>query len=132
MIQKMSALQSQTTSGAAGPSQDAAAAILSSPLRDDIVKDFRDILRRRRDTAVDALSDLPGLEMRVPAGAIYLYVQLTETSDSMTVAERLLVQEGVATIPGEPFGTPGFLRLNYSVSDEELAEGLSRIRTFFS
>ncbi|MCK5447750.1 MAG: aminotransferase class I/II-fold pyridoxal phosphate-dependent enzyme, partial [Gemmatimonadetes bacterium] len=68
----------------------------------------------------------------VPAGAIYLYVRLTETSDSMSVAEQLLVQEGVATIPGEPFGTPGFLRLNYAVSDEELADGLARIKTFFS
>ena len=132
VIQKMSALQSQTTSGAAGPSQDAAAAVLSSPQRDDIVRDFRDILRRRRDAAVDALAGVAGLELRAPAGAIYLYVRLTDTSDSMTVAEQLLVQEGVATIPGEPFGTPGFLRLNYSVSDEELAEGLSRIRTFFS
>ena len=132
VIQKMSALQSQTTSGAAGPSQAAAAAVLSSPQRDDIVRDFRDILRRRRDAAVDALSGVSALELRAPAGAIYLYVRLTETSDSMSVAEQLLVQEGVATIPGEPFGTPGFLRLNYSVSDEELAEGLSRIRTFFS
>ncbi|MCK5489339.1 MAG: pyridoxal phosphate-dependent aminotransferase [Gemmatimonadetes bacterium] len=132
VIQKMSALQSQTTSGAAGPSQHAAAAVLSSPQRDDIVRDFRDILRRRRDTAVEALSGVDGLELRVPAGAIYLYVRLTETSDSMSVAEQLLVQEGVATIPGEPFGTPGFLRLNYAVSDEELADGLARIKTFFS
>ena len=132
VIQKMSALQSQTTSGAAGPSQHAAAAVLSSPQRDDIVGDFRDILRRRRDTAVEALSGVGGLELRPPAGAIYLYVRLTETSDSMSVAEQLLVQEGVATIPGEPFGTPGFLRMNYSVSDEELSEGLARIRAFFS
>ena len=132
VIQKMSALQSQTTSGAAGPSQHAAAAVLSSPQRDDIVGDFRDILRRRRDTAVEALSGVGGLELRPPAGAIYLYVRLTETADSMSVAEQLLVQEGVATIPGEPFGTPGFLRMNYSVSDEELSEGLARIRAFFS
>ena len=132
VIQKMSALQSQTTSGAAGPSQHAAAAVLSSPQRDDIVGDFRNILRRRRDTAVEALSGVGGLELRPPAGAIYLYVRLTETSDSMSVAEQLLVQEGVATIPGEPFGTPGFLRMNYSVSDEELSEGLARIRAFFS
>ena len=132
VIQKMSALQSQTTSGAAGPSQHAAAAILSSPQRDDVVRDFRDILRRRRDTAVAALSGVSGLELRAPAGAIYLYARLTATTDSMSVAEQLLVREGVATIPGEPFGTPGFLRLNYSVSDEELAEGLARIKTFFS
>jgi aspartate aminotransferase len=132
VVQKMSALQSQTTSGAAGPSQHAAAAVLASPERDDIIRGFRDILRRRRDTAVNALAGVPGLEVRVPAGAIYVYARLTGTSDSMIVAEQLLTEAGVATVPGEPFGTPGFLRLNYAVSDEDLAEGLARVRTFFS
>jgi len=132
IVQKMSALQSQTTSGAAGPSQHAAAAVLASPERDDIVRGFRDILRRRRDTAVAALRDVPGLEVREPAGAIYLYVRLTETDNSLKLAEQLLVEAGVASVPGEPFGTPGYLRFNYSVADEELAEGLARIRTFFS
>jgi aspartate aminotransferase len=132
LIQKMSALQSQTTSGAAGPSQHAAAAVLASPERDDIVRGFRDILHRRRDTAVAALRDVPGLEVRVPAGAIYLYVRLTGSEDSLEVAEELLVEAGVASVPGEPFGTPGYLRLNYSVADDELAEGLARIKTFFS
>jgi len=132
VVKKMSALQSQTTSGAAAPSQHAAAAVLSSPERDDIVGNFRDILRRRRDTAVEALAEVPGLELRVPAGAIYLYARLTRTSDSMSVAEQLLAEAGVATVPGEPFGTPGFLRLNYAVSDEDLAEGLARIKAFFS
>jgi aspartate aminotransferase len=132
IVKKMSALQSQTTSGAAGPSQHAAAAVLSCPQRDDIVENFRGILRRRRDKVVESLAGVPGLELRVPAGAIYGYARLTRTSDSMSVAEQLLVEAGVATIPGEPFGTPGFLRLNFAVSDEELAEGLARIKAFFS
>lgn len=132
VIAKMSALQSQTTSGAAAPSQRAALAVLESPGRDEIVRGHRDILRQRRDRAVDALQGLPGVELRVPSGAIYLYLRLAGTTDSLSVAERLLVEGGVAAIPGEPFGTPGFLRLNYAVSDEELAEGLSRVREFFS
>lgn len=132
VIGKMSDLQSQTTSGAAGPSQHAAAAVLSSDECDDIVRNFRDILRRRRDMAVRALSGLPRIQLRTPAGAIYAFVRLTDTLDSMAVAERLLIEAGVATIPGEPFGTPGFLRLNYAVSDEELSEGLARIEAFFS
>lgn len=132
VIGKMSALQSQTTSGAAGPSQHAAAAVLSSAECEDIVRDFRDILRRRRDMAVRALSGITGLQLRVPAGAIYIFARLVDTTDSMAVAERLLGEAGVATIPGEPFGTPGFLRMNYAVSDEELSEGLARVRDFFS
>jgi aspartate aminotransferase len=132
VISKMSALQSQTTSGAAGPSQHAAAALMSSSERETIVRGFRDILRRRRDLAVEALGEIADLELRVPAGAIYAYARLTRTSDSMAVAERLLVEGGVATIPGEPFGTPGFLRMNFSVSDEDLVEGLARVQAFFS
>jgi aspartate aminotransferase len=132
VIGKMSALQSQTTSGAAAPSQHAAAAVLSSPERETVVRDFRDILRRRRDMAVAALGEISALQLRVPAGAIYAYARLTQSADSMTVAEQLLVEAGVATIPGEPFGTPGFLRMNFSVSDEDLIEGLTRIKKFFS
>ena len=132
LIGKMSALQSQTTSGAASPSQHAAAAVLSSPDRETIVRDFRDILRRRRDMALEVLGGIGALESRVPAGAIYAYPRLKHATDSMAVAEQLLVEAGVATIPGDPFGTPGFLRMNYSVSDEDLVEGLARIKTFFS
>jgi aspartate/methionine/tyrosine aminotransferase len=51
--------------------------------------------------------------------------------DSASVAESLLVETGVATVPGEAFGTPGFLRLNFSVDDEIFAEGADRIRGWF-
>jgi len=132
LIDKLSALQSQTTSGASTPSQHAAAALFASPDCDDVVLRFRETLRRRRDRAVEALSGLAGLEVRPPPGAIYVYARLTATTDSMSVAERLLVEGGVATIPGESFGTPGFLRMNYAVADEEREEGLARVRSFFS
>ena len=132
LIGKLSALQSQTTSGAAAPSQHAALALLTSAEREDVVRGFREILRRRRDAALEALAGIPSLQVRPPSGAIYLYARLTETDDSMAVAEELLVTAGVATIPGEPFGTPGFLRMNYAVADEDLAEGFARIRDFFS
>ncbi len=132
VIRKASALQSQTTSGAAGPSQRAAEAVLSSPDRDSIVAGFREILDRRRMTAVNALEGVPGLDVAPPPGAIYLYVRLRGETDSLAVAEALLTEAGVACVPGEPFGTPGFLRFNYAVADEELAEGLSRVAAFFS
>jgi len=132
LIGKLSAFQSQTTSGAPTPSQHAAAALFMSPECEEVVLRFRETLRRRRDLAVDALTEVPGLEVRAPAGAIYVYARLTGTTDSMAVAERLLIEGGVATIPGEPFGTPGFLRMNYAVADDELEEGLARVRSFFS
>ncbi len=132
LVAKATALQSQTTSGAAGPSQKAAAAILASRERETIVSDFRSKLDRRRLAAVEALRGLPGLDVTAPAGSIYLFVRLADTEDSVSVAEALLEEAGVACIPGEPFGTPGFLRLNYAVDDEELTEGLARLTSFFS
>jgi aspartate aminotransferase len=135
LIKKASALQSQTTSAAAGPSQYAAAAALASEARESIVGDFRQILDRRRRAAHAALQGIPGFQAPLPPGAIYLYGRLgsgdEESRDSAAVAESLLVETGVATVPGEAFGTPGFLRLNFSVEDEVFAQGADRIRDWF-
>ena len=46
--------------------------------------------------------------------------------------EALLQETGVACVPGEAFGTPGFLRLNFSVDDEVLAAGAELLRNWFS
>jgi aspartate aminotransferase len=135
LIRKAAALQSQTTSGAAAPSQYAAAAVLASERREAIVSGFREILDRRRRAAQAALQDVPGLEVPEPRGAIYLYARLGPDApqglDSAATAEALLAESGVASVPGEAFGTPGFLRLNFSVADATFADGADRIRAFF-
>ena len=135
LIKKASALQSQTTSAAAGPSQYAAAAALASEAREAIIGDFRQILDRRRRAAHAALQGIPGFEAPLPPGAIYVYSRLgsgdEKGTDSAVIAESLLVETGVATVPGEAFGTPGYLRLNFSVEDEVFAEGADRIRAWF-
>ncbi len=136
LISKASALQSQTTSAAAGPSQYAAAAVLASDRREAIVGEFRSILDRRRRAAHAALQQVPGLEVPEPPGAIYVYGRLEADgpfgSDSAAAAEALLLETGVATVPGEAFGTPGFLRMNFSVDDATFSEGAKRLRAFFS
>lgn len=135
LIRKASALQSQTTSAAAGPSQYAAAAALASEGRESIVGEFRRILDRRRQAAHAALQGIPGFDAPLPPGAIYMYGRLGSgdqaPGDSAAVAESLLMETGVATVPGEAFGTPGFLRLNFSVEDKIFAEGSDRIRAWF-
>lgn len=131
LISRASALQSQTTSGAAGPSQYAAAAVIASAERERIVGEFLEILDRRRRAAVSGLVEVPGLAVPEPEGAIYVYLRLEDTEDSAAVAEALLMEAGVACMPGEAFGTPGFLRLNYSVGDDELTEGIGRVAAHF-
>lgn len=132
VIRQAAALQSQTTSAAAGPSQYASAAILASPERESVVTAFRETLDRRRLSSLETLREAPGLEIIDQPGAIYHYLRLPEGSDSMATAERLLLDGGVAAIPGEAFGTPGYLRITYAADDEALAEGVRRIVEFFT
>jgi len=51
---------------------------------------------------------------------------------SLTVAEVALEEAEVAVVPGEAFGTPGFLRLSYALSDDDLVEGVSRLHRLFA
>lgn len=132
VIQQAAALQSQTTSGAAGPSQHAAAAILSSTTRDDVIGDFRSALDRRRRSSLEGLSGVAGIEVIDQPGAIYHYLRLVDREDSAAAAEELLLEGGVAAIPGEAFGTPGYLRITYAGDDASLAEGVRRIADFFA
>jgi aspartate/methionine/tyrosine aminotransferase len=130
LVSQASALQSQTTSGAAAPSQHAAAGVLVSGRREEIVLGFRDTLARRRAVALETLSGVPGIEFSEPEGALYVYFR-TEETDTTRLAERLLLEIGVASVPGEAFGTPGWLRINFAASDEVVAEGTHRIAEFF-
>ncbi len=132
VVRQAADLQSQTTSAAAGPSQYASAAILSSPERESVVASFRDTLDRRRRSSLAALGEAPGLEVVEQPGAIYHYLRLPEGTPSMETAEALLLDGGVAAIPGEAFGTPGYLRITYAGEEDALSEGVRRIVEFFN
>lgn len=136
LIKKASDLQSQTTSGAVHPAQHAAAAALgASEVREEWVGSLVRRLEGLRSQGLELLSDLPALETFPPAGAIYFFVKLTEAAtggSSLEVAERLLQEAQVASIPGEPLGSPGYLRFNFAVEEDVLEEGLKRVRDFFT
>ncbi len=134
VIKKAADLQSQTTSGAVGPSQYAAAAALGrSEPREEWVRRLTQRLAGLRDRGLEGLAALSALEVRRPPGGLYFYARLRDPATaSLEVAERLLQEEAVACIPGEPFGSPGHLRFNFAVEEEVLEEGLARIRSFFS
>jgi len=127
LIDRATDLQSQTTSGAAAPSQYAAAAAYRpSERRERLVLEYRDRLAAKADVGAEALSGASGLEVRRPEGGIFLFAKLEEPGDSAAVAEGLLREAGVACVPGDAFGSPGFLRFNFALDDAVLAEGLQR------
>lgn len=132
LIGKASDLQSQTTSGAAAPSQYAAAAALGHrEERDRAVAENLARLRERREAIVTGIRAVPGLDVRAPEGGIFLFARISDGRESAEVAEELLLEAGVACIPGDAFHGPGHLRFNFAVEADTLAEGVRRLRDYF-
>lgn len=133
VVRKMADLQGQTTSGAVGPSQHAAAAALGeSADREAFVEDLLSRLAGLRELGLSRFAEIDGIDAFPPDGALYFYARIAGGgAASLDVAERLLADAQVACMPGEPFGSPGHLRFNFAVEPEVLEEGLERIAGFF-
>jgi len=134
VIGACNALQSHSTSNAASVTQKAAEAALRGP--QDCVTAMLDEYRRRRDQLVEWLSVEPRMTVHKPAGAFYLFPDVSELLSpdgirtSAELAQALLDEARVALTPGEAFDAPGFLRLSYATSMEQLREGATRILEF--
>ncbi len=127
-------IQSQTTSGAATPSQHAALAALTDPSVPAEVAKMKEAFTRRRSLVLEGLAEIPGAEVHPPEGAFYVFVDVSRHTgekarhaDDIELAKWLLDEKLVAAVPGTPFGAPGHLRMSYATDDESLAEGLRRI-----
>lgn len=123
------ALLSHINGNAALPSQYAA---LEAMARDDMPPvGTLDDLRRKRQIVVKALSEVPGLKVNNPGGAFYIFLDLRRLTDSSARwCEQLLVEAGVALVPGEAFAAPGFARLTFVGNDEVLKQAVEQIKLF--
>lgn len=129
-------LQSHATSNVANVSQAAALAAVSGDL--NAVDEMRTAFDRRRHTIVRMLNEIPGVFCPEPEGAFYAYPSVKELlgrdirgqrpQTSAELAEVILEQAEVAVVPGEAFGTPGYLRMSYALGDTNLAEGVGRLQ----
>ncbi len=128
-------LQSHAASNVSNVAQAAALAAVAGPL--DAVAQMRLAFDRRRQTMHRMLSDTPGVVCPMPEGAFYCYPSLlgvigrtlrgrtpTTSADLTTL---ILEEAGVAIVPGEAFGTPGYARLSYALGDEDLTTGVQRM-----
>ncbi|MFT4244950.1 MAG: pyridoxal phosphate-dependent aminotransferase [Micrococcaceae bacterium] len=123
-------LQSHATSNVANISQRAALAAVEGPL--DAVKEMRIAFDRRRKYMYETLREVPGLVLPEPQGAFYAYIDVSKyATDTKALAEEILEKEEVAVVPGEAFGTNGYIRLSYALGDDDLKEGLARLVSFF-
>jgi aspartate aminotransferase len=135
VIKAATNLQSHSTSNVNNVAQIAALAAVSGDL--SAVAAMRAAFDRRRRTIVGLLSDIPGIVCPEPEGAFYVYPSVKGllgrslrgrvSRSSAELATVILEEAEVAVVPGEAFGTPGYLRLSYALGDADLAEGIGRI-----
>jgi aspartate/methionine/tyrosine aminotransferase len=128
-------LQSHATSNVANVSQVAALAAVSGDL--SAVAQMRAAFDRRRQTMVRLLNDIPGVTCPEPFGAFYCYPSVKDVlgkslrgrtpATSAELAELVLDEVGVAVVPGEAFGTPGYFLLSYALGDDDLEKGVGRL-----
>ncbi len=133
-------LQSHATSNVCNVAQKAALAAVTGDL--DAVEEMKQAFDRRRRTIVSMLSEIEGVVCPEPTGAFYVYPSVkgllgrdidgATASSSAELAEIILEKAEVAVVPGEAFGSPGYLRLSYALGDDDLAEGVGRIQRLFA
>ncbi len=123
-------IQGHTTSNITSFVQKAGVVALNGP--QDGVKVMLDEYRRRRDAIHGWLTANPAVKCVKPRGAFYLFPDISEllggeVKTSSQFAQRLIEQEHVALTPGEGFDAPGYLRISYATSMDQLREGATRI-----
>jgi aspartate/methionine/tyrosine aminotransferase len=101
----------------------------------DCVSSMVSEFRRRRDVLVAGLNRMPGVSCHTPPGAFYAFPDVRGVGvDDRELAQMLLQQAGVATLPGSVFGAQGegYLRLAYTTSMERIEQAVDRISNLLS
>jgi len=129
-------LQSHLSSNVSNVSQRAAIAALTGDL--SAVHKMGEAFNRRRKLIVGLLNEIPGFECPTPTGAFYVYpsvkgvlgktIRGKTPKTSAELATLILEEVEVAAVPGEAFGPSGYLRFSYATSDEDIFEGIGRIK----
>jgi aspartate aminotransferase len=128
-------LQSHATSNVMNVAQRAALVAVTGDL--EAVAAMRATFERRGRTMHELLSSIAGVSCLEPQGAFYCFPSFTGVlgrdlagrtpTSSLELCELALEEAKVAMVPGEAFGAPGYARLSFALSDEDLVEGVERL-----
>jgi aspartate aminotransferase len=137
IIRATASLQSHSTSNISNMSQAGALAAVTGDLT--AAHEMRESFDRRRMAMHKLLNDIEGVESYEPEGAFYCFPSLKaflgrtiagrKVDSTLDLADVLLDSARVAIVPGDGFGAPGYARLSYALSDDDLVEGIDRIAT---
>ena len=140
VIKAATNLQSHLSSNVSNVSQRAAIAALNGDL--SAVHKMGEAFDRRRKLIVKLLNEIPGVTCPTPTGAFYVYPSVKEVlgkeirgkrpKTSAELATLILEEAEVAAVPGEAFGPSGYLRFSYALGDEDIIEGIARVKKLLS
>ena len=138
LAKKINAYQSHLTSGACSISQWAALGAIKESEKD--VCKMVSVFKKRRDLICGLLSEMPHISFPIPEGAFYVFVNIKDCfgksyegrviDSDITFCDALLDAELVAVVPGSAFLAPEYLRLSYASSENEIREGMKRLKRF--
>lgn len=131
IIEKMEILQGHSTSNSCSISQKAAIEAIKNS--SEHIKKMKEIYLKRRDMGIKLLREIKNVKVQPPEGAFYFYPDFSyyiggKFKDTTELVLFLIENARVVTVPGDSFGTPGFIRISFAVSDENLVEGIKRIK----
>ena len=132
IIKAMKKIQSQSTSNPTSISQYAAEAALNGP--QDCIGEMLVQFRKRHDYVVERLNGIAGIECLPTDGTFYVFPSvkgmidtMPDIHDDLQLAEHLIVNAGVALVPGAAFGLGGHARISIATSMQNLEQALDRI-----
>ena len=137
LIGAMKKIQSQSTSNPASISQAAAVEALNGSQQ--CVQDMLVEFKKRHDMVVEKLNAIDGVDSLHSDGTFYVFPDISGAianidgiNDDLEFAEALLVDKGVAIVPGQAFGLKNHMRLSIATSEENLNNALQRIAEFIN
>ena len=135
IIKAISKIQSQSTSNPSSISQAAAVEALNGT--QDFISERANSFKERRDFVVESLNNIKGISCLKPEGAFYVFPSCknllnkkTKLKSDTDFVQKLLEKANVAVVQGSAFGLPGYFRISYATSMENLKKAMERIKNF--
>ena len=130
LIALMNNLQSQSTANINSIAQRASIPALKGECDMD-AENFIQAFEGRRNLAHKMINEIKSLEVRLPQGAFYLFINIKAVNgNSMKFCKDLLEKQGVALVPGVAFGMEGYARFSFACGEEQIIEGIKRIEKY--
>ena len=134
LINAMKTIQSQSTSNPCSIAQKASVEALNGG--DDVVHMMVKEFHERHDFVVKRLRAIEGIDVIPADGTFYIFpsvqsiIEQCGFANDLEFAEKLLLEEGLAVVPGSAFGCEGAIRLSFAIDRKSLNDALDRLERF--